>query len=455
MSLLYRLDRLPISNPHYMLLIIAGLGYTFDGMDVAIIAFLLPSVRHVWSLSGAELGLIGSATPIGVLFGALIAGYIGDRFGRRAVMCWALALYCVMTLIAALSPNYAVFVLARILAGMGTGAESVIIAPYLSEFIPPKRRGWFIGSLAGFFSFGFVGAALIGRFIIPEFDDGWRYAQMLTALPIVMLLWWRRSLPESPRFLINKGHIDEARTIVEKLEKQVIASTGKDLPPIKEIERGESYPYSLPPQGVRQSLLIMFSTSMRRQKTIIWFVVTFCYYGFFAWIPSLLVDRGFTVTRSFGFSIIIYLAQIPGYFSAAIFSDWIDRKRTIALYLAGSAASAWCLSQSSSVDSIVASAAIMSFFLNGCYAGLYAYTPESFPTSIRATGCGFASAFGRLGSIMAPSIIGVFYTSLGFAGVFTMTGLVLVTGVFVLLVWGLSTRGYSLEDLCPAPDKIE
>lgn len=456
MSIISRLDRLPISKPHYSLLFIAGLGYAFDGMDVAIIAFLLPSVRHVWSLSGAELGIIGSATPVGVLFGALIAGYIGDRFGRKVVMCWALALYCIMTMVAALAPNFIVFVLARVLAGVGTGAESVIIAPYLSEFIPPKRRGWFIGSLAGFFSFGFVGAALIGRFIIPSFDDGWRYAQMLTAMPIIMLLWWRRSLPESPRFLISKGRLDEASAIVDKLEKKVVASTGKVLPPI-EILPGEEHTIntSFSP-GVRQSLLMMFSVSMRRQTTIIWvtwFVVTFCYYGFFAWIPSLLVERGFTITRSFGFSIIIYLAQIPGYFSAALISDLIDRKKTIALYLAGSAVSALCLSQAGSADSIVASAAVMSFFLNGCYAGLYTYTPESFPTSIRATGCGFASAFGRLGSILAPSIIGFFYSSLGFAGVFTMTGLVLVTGVFVLLVWGLSTRGYSLETL--ASDAIE
>ena len=451
MSLLHRLDRLPVSRPHYLLLLIGGLGYTFDGMDVAITAFLLPALRDIWTLDGAQLGLIGSATPIGVLIGALLAGYMGDRFGRKTVMCWALAIYCIMTLVAAFSPNFSVFIIARVLAGVGTGAESVIIAPFLSEFIPPKKRGWFVGSLAGFFSFGFVGAALLGRFIVPEFEDGWRYAQVITALPILMLLWWRRSLPESPRFLLGKGRTEEARVVVETLEKQVMAATGKPLPPVPEIvpeDPSLSAPTASP--GLLRSLTMMFGPTMRRQTTVIWviwFVVTFCYYGFFAWIPSLLVERGFTVTRSFEFSIIIYLAQIPGYFSAAVCSDWLDRKRTIALYLVGSTVSAWCLSQAGSTGTIVAAAAILSFFLNGCYAGLYAYTPESFPTSIRATGCGFASAFGRVGSIMAPSIIGIFSASLGFAGVFTMTTSVLAAGVLVLLAWGVDTKGYSLEAL--------
>jgi len=450
-SLLHRLDRLPVSRPHFLLLIIGVLGYTFDGTDVAIIAFLLPALHNIWSLDGAQLGLIGSATPIGVLVGALLAGYMGDRFGRKTVMCWALALYCVMTLVAAFSTNFTVFIIARVLAGVGTGAESVIIAPFLSEFIPPKKRGWFVGSLAGFFSFGFVGAALLGRFIVPEFEDGWRYAQMITALPILMLLWWRRSLPESPRFLLGKGRTEEARVVVETLEKQVMAATGKPLPPVPETVPEEPVSsVSTESPGLLSSLAMMFNPAMRRQTTVIWviwFVVTFCYYGFFAWIPSLLVARGFTVTRSFEFSIIIYLAQIPGYFSAAVCSDWLDRKRTIALYLVGSTISAWCLSQAGSTGAIVAAAAILSFFLNGCYAGLYAYTPESFPTSIRATGCGFASAFGRVGSIMAPSIIGIFSASLGFAGVFTMTTSVLAIGVLVLLAWGVDTKGYSLEAL--------
>ena len=448
MSLLMRLDRLPVSRPHYRLLLAGGLGYAFDAMDIALIAFLLPPLQAFWSLSGPELGLIGSATPVGVLIGALLAGYIGDRFGRKVVMCWALAVYCAMTLAAAAAPNYPTFVAARLLAGVGTGAESAIIAPFLSEFIPPAKRGRFIGSLAGFFSFGFVGAALLGRYVVPEFDDGWRYAQVITALPVVMLLWWRRVLPESPRFLLSRGRQDEARRIVEQFEREVETATGRPLP-VPTAKRAESAA-TAPSPGLCQSLAMMFSRPMRRQTLVIWitwFALTFSFYGFFSWIPSLLVARGFTVTQSFAFSLIIFSAQVPGFFSAAFISDWLDRKWTIALYLVGSIFSAWGLSQAQSAEGIVTAAALLSMFLNGCYAGLYTYTPESFPTAIRATGCGFASAFGRIGSILAPSIIGIFSSAMGFTGVFTMIAVMLAGGILVLLAWGVNTRGGSLEAL--------
>jgi len=299
-TLLARLDRLPLSRPHYRLLLIGGLGYTFDAMDTAVVAFLLPSVREVWQLDNAQLGLIGSAAPFGFLFGAVAAGLLGDRIGRKQVMMYALAFYAVFSVIAAFSPSYELFLVARVLAGAGAGAESAIIAPFLSEFVPARRRGWFVGALAGFFSFGFVGAALIGRFVVTPLPEGWRIAQIVTALPIVMLLWWRRSLPESPRYLLANGRRAEAEQVVAAMERD---------------------------------------------------------------------------------------------------------------------------------------------------AGLYSYTPEVFPTWIRASGTGLASAFGRVGSILAPTIIGLSAASLGFGGVFGLTTAVLSVGVVCVIVFGLSTAGRSLEEL--------
>jgi len=448
MSLSARLDRLPLSRPHYKLLLIGGLGYSFDGMDGAVVAFLLPRIQELWGLSTASLGLVGSAAPLGFFFGAILSGWMGDRFGRKKVMLWALAFYCVMSVVAALSPNFEVFLVARVLAGLGAGAESVIIAPFLSEFIPPKRRGWFIGTLAGFFSFGFVAAAFIGRFVVPAGDDGWRWAQVITAVPILLLLWWRRSLPESPRFLMSHGRSAEAERVVEAFEEKVRNATGTSLPPV---EAGSSdVTVHTQKISVWNALKVMWSPALRRRTAVIWliwFVITFSYYGFFSWIPTLLVGRGITVTKSFEYSIIIYLAQIPGYFSAAWLCDRIDRKNTIALYLAGSALSAFWLSQSNDAGMILVAAATLSFFLNGTYAGVYAYTPELFPTWMRATGVGLASAVGRIGSILAPSIIGVFAAALGFGGVFTMTTVVLAVGVLGVVIFGTSTAGKSLEDI--------
>ncbi|MEV0199118.1 MFS transporter [Nonomuraea sp. NPDC050691] len=448
MTLLTRLDRLPLSRPHYLLLLIGGLGYTFDGMDSAVVAFLLPSAQDAWGLDNGQLGLIGSATPFGFLFGATVAGLLGDRIGRKKVMMYALAFYAVFSVIAAAAPSYEVFLVARVLAGAGAGAESAIIAPFLSEFVPARRRGWFIGALAGFFSFGFVLAALIGRFVVPTMDNGWRIAQVLTAVPIVMLLWWRRSLPESPRFLVQQGRHEEAEAVVADLERRVERATGRALPPAPE---SDAPPVSETPKvNLLSALRFLWSPAMARRTAVIWliwFVITFSYYGFFSWIPTLLVQRGITVTKSFEFSIIIYLAQVPGYFSAAWLSERLDRKNTIALYLAGSAISAFWLSQMESPAAITLAGAVLSFFLNGTYAGVYSYTPEVFPTWIRATGTGLSSAFGRVGSILAPTIIGLSAAGLGFGGVFGLTTAVLVAGVVCVVVFGLATAGRSLEDL--------
>ncbi|MDP4502080.1 MFS transporter [Nonomuraea turcica] len=448
MTLLARLDRLPLSRPHYLLLLIGGLGYTFDGMDSAVVAFLLPSAQEAWGLNNGQLGLIGSATPFGFLFGAATAGLLGDRIGRKKVMMYALAFYAVFSVVAAFAPNYEVFLASRVLAGAGAGAESAIIAPFLSEFVPANRRGWFIGALAGFFSFGFVMAALIGRFVVPTMEDGWRVAQVITALPIVMLLWWRRSLPESPRFLLQHGRVDEAEAVVTDLERRVERATGRPLPSVPESATPPAT--STPKVNLLSALRYLWSPVMAKRTAVIWliwFVITFSYYGFFSWIPTLLVQRGITVTKSFEFSIIIYLAQVPGYFSAAWLSERLDRKNTIALYLSGSAVSAFWLSQMDSPVTITLAGAVLSFFLNGTYAGVYSYTPEVFPTWIRATGTGLSSAFGRVGSILAPTIIGLSAASLGFAGVFGLTTAVLVAGVICVVVFGLSTAGRSLEEL--------
>ncbi|MFD7919963.1 MFS transporter [Streptomyces sp. NPDC059740] len=452
MNLLARLDRLPLSSPHYLLLLLGGLGYTFDGMDAAVVSFLMPSTQALWHLTDGQLGMLGSASAVGYLLAAGFTGVLADRVGRRRVMMYALVCYAFFSVVAALAPDFGTFLGARVLAGAGAGAESVVIAPFLSEFVPPARRGWFVGTLAGFFSFGFVGAAFLGRFVVVQ-PDGWRWAQVITAAPILLLLWWRRTLPESPRFLLAAGREAEAERVVADLERRVEASTGRPLPPVPE-QAAVAPAAEQPPLGPGAALRHLWSRPMARRTAttwLIWFVITFAYYGFFSWIPTLLVQQGITVTRSFSFSIVIYLAQIPGYFSAAWLCERIDRKNTIAVYLAGSAAAAYWLSQTHTPTAITLAGAVLSFFLNGTYAGVYSYTPEVFPTFIRATGTGYASGFGRIGSITAPLIIGALATSLGFAGVFGLTTAVLAAGVVGTLVFALPTANRSLEALAGRP----
>jgi MFS transporter, putative metabolite:H+ symporter len=447
LSILRRLERIPFGRFQWRLLGMGGMGYTFDAMDGAMIAFILPPVTALWTLTNEQTGLLGSSAMIGYLFGAFFAGALGDLIGRRAVMMYALAIYSLATLIAAFAPNWQFLFGWRVVASVGTGAEAAIIAPFLSEFIDKKYRGRFIGSLSGFFSFGFVFAALLGYFVIPASDEGWRIVQVITALPIIMLLWWRRSLPESPRWLIERGRTAEADAEVARIEAEVLRDR-TSLPPIASVE--------VPAVGVRaggtfgRNLAALWSPSMRRTTLmlwILWIAITFSYYGFFTWIPSLLVKQGMTTTKSFGYSIIIYLAQIPGYYSAAFISEKLDRKWTIVLYMLLGGVSAYLMSNAVSGTAITISGTLLSFFMNGTYAGIYAYTPELYPTAFRTTGMGVASSFGRIGGLSAPIVIGHTYSQIGFSGVFVITTIVLVTGALAVALLGIGTAGKSLEQI--------
>ena len=448
LSILRRVERLPFGRFHWRLLWMGGLGYTFDAMDGAMIAFILPAVRAQWALTSEQTGVLGSSAMVGYLFGAFFAGALGDLIGRRTVMMYALAIYSLATLVAAFASNWQFLFWWRVIASFGTGAESAIIAPFLAEFVQKKYRGRFVGSLSGFFSFGFVFSALLGYFVVPASQNGWRIVQILSAVPILMLLWWRRALPESPRWLIDRGRSAEAAAEVNRMEAEVIQGSQPSLPPLETIE----IPSLSPRQGgtFTGNLRALWSPSVRRitlMLWLLWITITFSYYGFFTWIPSLLVDKGMTITKSFGYSIIIYLAQIPGYYSAAFVSEKLDRKWTIVLYMLLGGASALLMSNARTDETITVAGFLMSFFMNGTYAGIYAYTPELYPTSFRTTGMGVASAFGRIGGLSAPIVIGYTFSRIGFSGVFTITTIVLVTGALTVALLGVNTAGKSLEQI--------
>lgn len=451
--LLQRLENLPLSRPHLRLLLMGGLGIAFDGIDGALVSYLLPAITPHWNLQPWQTGIVGSSLLIGILIGALAAGIVGDALGRRRVLMYALALYCGATLVAAAATSWGMFFGLRVIAGIGVGAEAAIIPVFISEFIPARRRGLFVGSVAGFFAFGYIAAALLGRLFVPAMDEGWRIAQVITALPVLMLLWWRRSLPESPRWLTQQGRRREAAAVVETLEAAVRAS-GKTVQSTPQPDPQDSRPATTPHKPWT-GLALIWRAGLARRTAIVWLLwisITFSFYGFFVWIPSLLVQRGLTISSSLTYAVLITLAQLPGYYSAAFLSERLDRKRTIAIYLVAGAVSAYMLGTAGSNGELLAYGILLSFFMNGTFAGLYAYTPEIYPTAIRATGMGAASAVARLGGIGAPILVGVLFASIGFLGIFSMIAAVLVLGAAAVLVLGVTTRGRTLEDLGQTAD---
>ncbi|MCY0386803.1 MFS transporter [Robbsia sp. Bb-Pol-6] len=445
-----RIESWPFSTFHRRLLVIGGLGYTFDAMDAAVLAFILPVLRAVWHLTSVQTGVLGSGTYIGYFFGALLAGACGDLIGRRRVMMVALAIYSAASLASAMTHGWPTFLVSRIVAGFGTGAESAIIAPYLAEFVSRRYRGTFVGSLAGFFSFGFVAAALLGYLVVPATPQGWRIVLVLTALPVLMLLWWRRALPESPRWLESRGRHAEAAATVQRIEQQLLAAGAVLETPAPETGHATHAADAPAAMSLAANFKALWAGRQARVTAMtwtMWLAITFSYYSFFTWIPGLLIQHGMSITKSFGYSLVIYVAQIPGYFSAAWLNEKLGRQATIATYMVLGGVAALAMTMMRSNEAIMAAGICLSFFMNGTYAGVYAYTAEVFPTAIRTTGVGTASAVGRIGAIVSPILVGYIFPAFGFGGVFGITTAVLVAGALVVLVMGINTRGRSLENI--------
>ena len=434
-----RLETAPLGAFHYRLLLILGLGWLFEAMDVGLIGFVLPAVAKDWQLDPVAMGTLGSVGLLGLGLGAILGGMMGDVWGRRKVLISTLLFYSFFTLLAGLSPNYTWLLIFRFLVGLGLGAEIPVVFTLMSEFSPAAHRGWLTVLLESFWAFGWIAAALIGYLVVPRW--GWRVAFFLGATPALYTTVLRRALPESPRYLERRGRIKEALEIVSLV-------TGKPVV----IERSEAE--GSPPKVTLKDL--WSPAYLRRTLTlwVLWFGINFSYYGLNYWLPSLMVGKGFTIVKGFEYVLIMTLGQVPGYFSAAFLVDRIGRKPVLASYLLMSGIAAYFFSQSISVAQLIWWGLVVYFFNLGAWGVLYAYTPEVYPTGMRAAGSGWASFVGRLGAIAAPLAVGKMISWWGqeaaYPYIFYLFAATFVITALAMLLWGEETRGRTLEEISPA-----
>ncbi|HEX6909407.1 MAG TPA: MFS transporter [Longimicrobium sp.] len=389
-----RLDTLPFTPLHRRLLVIAGAGWAMDAMDVGLISFVMAALATQWALDGATVAWIGSVGFVGMAIGASLGGSVADRVGRRFVFAATLLIYGLATGAAALSWSVASLLVFRFLIGFGLGAELPVASTLVSEFAPARIRGRVVVLLEAFWAVGWIAAALIGTYVIPRSENGWRWAFALGALPALYSAVVRRALPESVRFLEQKGRADEAEAVVRRFE----AAAGVASP-----ERPPA-PVSAAP-AARVGLGQLWRGALARRTLalwLVWFGINFAYYGAFIWIPTLLTQRGFSLVRSFEYTLVITLAQLPGYAVSAYLIEKWGRRPTLAAFLAGSAGAALWFGMAESREAILAAGCLLSFFNLGAWGAVYAATPEVYPTHVRATGAGWAAGFGRIASIIAP-----------------------------------------------------
>ncbi|KSU55524.1 MFS transporter [Microbacterium enclense] len=390
-----RLDALPFTRRHGRILGGSGLGWALDAMDVGLISFVIAALSVQWQLAPTEASWIASAGFAGMAIGASVGGLLADRFGRRHVFALTLLVYGLATGASALVGGLAALLVLRFVVGLGLGAELPVASTYVSEFAPARMRGRLIVFLEAFWAVGWTAAALIGYLVVPSSDDGWRWAFALGAIPAVYALIVRWGLPESPRWLAARGRNAEAIVIVRDLE----AAAGR----IALEASTEGVTASAPAARPRVSAL--WAPALRARTAalwVLWFCVNFSYYGAFIWIPTILVAQGYDLVRSFGFTLIITLAQLPGYAVAAWLIETWGRRATLATFLAGSAVAAVLFGTASGETAVIATGMMLSFFNLGAWGALYAATPETYPTALRATGAGWAAGIGRIASILAP-----------------------------------------------------
>ena len=396
-----RLDALPFTRRHGRLVLGSGVGWALDAMDVGLISFIIAALGVHWGIDGTTKSLIASVGFVGMALGASLGGLLADRIGRRQVFALTLLVYGVATGASALAWSVGALMALRFVIGLGLGAELPVASTLVSEFAPARIRGRVVVILEAFWAVGWIAAALIGYFVVPAGDDGWRWALAIGAVPALYALYIRRGLPESVRFLEAKGRHEEAERVVVEFEASPPLRVGATATATAAVEAPEAA--AAGPSGTGPGAL--FSAGLRRRTLaiwLVWFFVNFAYYGAFIWLPSILVGKGFDLVQSFGYTLIITLAQLPGYAVAAVLIEKWGRRPTLATFLVGSAAAAALLGQADSVSAILVAGSLLSFFNLGAWGALYAVTPEIYPTVLRGTGAGWAAGFGRIASIIAP-----------------------------------------------------
>ncbi|MFT9411777.1 MFS transporter [Liquorilactobacillus hordei] len=395
-------------NETNKLLLTTGMAWLFDAMDVGMLSFIIAALKTEWNLSESQMGWIGSISSIGMAVGAIFFGILADRFGRKDILIITLLLFSITTGFSAFTTTYTLFLILRFFVGAGLGGELPVASTLVSENVPFKSRGRIVVLLESFWAGGWILAAVISYFIIPSW--GWRVALLISALPAFYALYLRYGLKES-MVVWNK-----------KIKKQPL---------------------------LKENLLNLWNSHYYKTTImlwIVWFMVVFSYYGMFLWLPSVVILKGYGLMHSFGYTLIMTLAQLPGYFVAAWLIEKWGRKWVLTTFLVGTAISAVGFGSASTLISLLLFGILLSFFNLGAWGALYAYSPEQYPTSVRASGTGIAAGVGRLGGILGPLMVGEMLTKqYSFTIIFSIFCIAILFAVLAIIILGKETKGTKLE----------
>lgn len=340
------------------IIIVSGIGWMFDAMEILILSYILAYLGSQLGWGPAERSIVILANNLGLLIGATMFGYLADLYGRKKIFIATLLIYSLMAPLQGFIRNYYELAAVRFIMGLGLGGELPVGSTMVSELSKPWERGRNVVLLESFWAYGTIAAAAISAFLIPRI--GYTTTMILLSLTALYTVILRTGLPEP------------------------MISSSRRKAPLSELLS-------------RDKKIVLISW-------ISWFSIAFGYYGAFLWLPTILAGKGLTLIRSLEYAFYMALAQIPGYFSAALLVEAIGRRPTFIAYMILSGISAIGFAYSRNPVDIMIWGSMLNFFNLGAWGVIYAYTPELFRDIYRATGVGSSGSIARVGMIIGPMI---------------------------------------------------
>lgn len=436
------IDRIGMGTFQWRLLAICGLTWAADAMEVLLMGFAMPGITAAFGLQkgSPEITWLLTATFAGMFVGAAFWGYIADRIGRRNVFLVTVALGVVFGLAGAFAPTVTLLMLARFLTGFAIGGTLPVDYAMMAEFVPTAWRGKFLVYLESFWAVGTIVVAGLAWYLSTLMPpvEAWRWLLGLAAVPGIIGLLARFGIPDSPRHLLLRGAAGEAQAAVQK----VATVNG-------EPQALDGQTLAQPTASARIRPLDLLRGELARRTVLlglVWFGLSLGYYGIFSWLPSFLRASGMELGQVYQTTLLLALAQLPGYALSAYLVDRIGRRATVSGFLALGAVGAYLFLTAGNAQAVLATSALLSFALLGAWGAVYAYTPELFPTRVRSTGMGLMSSMARAASLISPSVGALLLTgNLGVA----LTVFALCFAIAAACAWaiGIETRGQQLDDV--------
>lgn len=443
-----RLDRIPVASRSHR--VWAGLlcaVFLFELADLNTFTYVAPALREHWGATVGDIGLVTSAAFLGMFVGALVGGRLADALGRRWALIGSALCYSLFSLLSALSPNMAVLGVMRVLTGVGLESLTVIGLIYISEMFPARIRGRHQALILGIGLVGIPMMSWFARLVVPTGPQGWRWVFVLGGVGIVAAFAMIRLLPESVRWLEAHGRRDRAAELVAGLEDEARHLTGGELPAVG----------TAPPPEEPGRLGELFVGRFRRRTLVLsgaWVFSILGFYGFNAWVPTLLVERGFTVVQSLTYAAILSIGAVPGALLAWPVIDRWERKYALLGIDVVIGALVLVYGFVANLPIILVSGILVTLLLQMQTAFIYTYTPEVFPTRLRGVGTGFTNGLGRLAGTGGGALVAALVQAWGHRSVSGYVAVCMVAAGVLVAVFGVRTTGRPLATISARPAPV-